>query len=78
MNQQGRETGSEDSQGRTESRDDVCHGRPSFRAGILDSMKEAVRCAADKVRRFSLVQLWGLWLLALALFLWILVRDWLV
>jgi hypothetical protein len=41
------------------------------------SIQAAIRVAADKVRRFSLVQIWGLWLLALALLVWILVRDWL-
>jgi hypothetical protein len=53
-------------------------GKGSGTVGASGSLREAIRGAADKIRRFSLVQLWGLWLLALLLFLWILLRDWLV
>ena len=52
-------------------------GKRSANAGIWESFKDSARGVTDKIRRFSLVQLWGLWLLALALFVWILVRDWL-
>ena len=78
MKQQSRESKSKGNGGGLSAESALGGAQRSAAAGAVESLKAAVRGAADKVRRFSLVQLWGLWLLALLLFLWILLRDRLV